>query len=89
MADEIKCDRSTPDKPAAKPTLERMREWGHGSVGRGKDCYRASEPIVTIPEKIPPDCNACGNNEWFSKGLVTRDKNTGRVVDREADRKAK
>ena len=73
--DEIKRD---------KPVIERRREWEHGDGG-DKDCWRKARPIFTAPEKVPDPCHreTCKNDEWRSKGIVLREKQSRKIVHRE------
>ena len=75
------------DQPRKKsPEIERKREWEHGDRGQGKDCWRAARPVFTPPEKTPDECHGCSNDEWYSKGVVRRNKETKQIIDRERDR---
>lgn len=76
-------DKAKADKISEKPQLEQKREWGHGTEGRGKDCYRADRFVYTPPQKVPEECHGCTSREWVSKGLVTRDKQTKKVIVRD------
>lgn len=73
------------EAPKPKPVLEEKREWSHGTGGRGPQCSRANRPIFTDPNKTPDICRSydCNNGEWDSKGLVKREKSSGRVVERD------
>lgn len=77
------------DAVKEKPILERKREWAHNDQGPNKDCWRVDKPVYTEPEKAPDECHSCPSDEWFSKGIVTRDKSTKQIVDKERDRTVK
>lgn len=85
----LECAAELEDQPKEKPILERKREWAHTDQGPNKDCWRVNRPIFTAPEKAPDECHGCANDEWYSKGIVTRDKNTKQIVDKERDRAVK
>lgn len=87
-ATEMKTGPLDQDTIREKPTLERKREWAHGLEGKGKDCDRYDKRVYTPPESVPGTCHDwnCDNTEYQSKGIVTRNKNTKEVIDRERDR---
>ncbi len=74
------------DKPSARPSIERKREWAHGDGGKGQNCDRAKDLIYTAPQSVPTVCRdwTCDNGEWFSKGIVQRTKGDKKIVHREA-----
>ena len=69
---------------AKPPQIESKREWEHSETGgKGKDCYRANNPVYTPPQKRPHECHSCDNDDWNSKGLVKRVVGTKKVVERD------
>ena len=79
MADEIKTDRRPVDQPPVKREFEQRRgvelapEATAGTAGAEGLC-RTFRTAHT---------GWCDNGEWFSRGVVTRDKATKEIVDRE------
>ena len=74
------------EAPKPKPVIEERREWAHSdSEGKGKDCNRYNKPVHTEPNKIPGTCRdwQCDSKEWVSKGLITRDKSTRKILTRD------
>ena len=72
------------DPVRQKPSLERKHEWQHGDGG-DKDCKRKDKPVYTNPGVVPGTCKGwtCDNDEWYSKGIVIREKNSKEIVSRE------
>jgi hypothetical protein len=76
------------DIKRSRPILEERREWKHGDDFNGrKDCVRRDEPVFTPVGTIPGKCGrdniwakGCGGDEWFSRGIVTRDSKTKQVI---------
>lgn len=65
-------------KPAAEPyTVERVRQWECESLNHGG---RAKPVIYVPPEKLPDPCHTCGGEDWRSKGVVRRVKETGTII---------
>ena len=70
------------------PVIERKREWAHGDQGMGKNCGRANRPVFTDPNRVPKQCRDyyCTNEDWHSKGIVTRDAKTKKLLTRDGKR---
>ena len=72
----------TGDKPAPKPGVERVHEWGHAPTD--EYCYRKEKLIHTPVQKAPHVCKGCTNEKWDSKGIVHRLKDaTKQIIYRE------
>jgi len=68
------------------PQIESKREWEHGDGG-SKSCSRKDKPVYTDVNKPPRPCYGdwgyCGNDQWKSKGIVQRIKDTKQVITRD------
>ena len=73
------------DTVREKPSLERKHEWEHGREGEGEKCGRYNKKVYTNPGTAPGTCRQydCNNTEYYSKGIVIREKGTKEIVDRE------
>lgn len=76
-------DDNVPARP--RPSIEQKREWEHGDQGKGKDCNRANKPVYTAPNERPGICRdySCDNTEYYSKGIVEREKGTKKILTRD------
>ena len=70
------------DEKHAPVVTERVRMWAHGSTGL-PNCPDQNEPVYTPPNTVPENCRPCGNDEWHSRGFVTRNKETKEILHKE------
>jgi len=74
------------EAPKPAPVIEQKREWGHSDTeGKGKNCGRYNRPVYTPPNSTPGTCRdyVCDSKEWQSKGLVEREKGSGKILTRD------
>ena len=73
------------DKPPVKREVERVREWAHAPIDGY--CSRKDRIVRTPVNKIPDECRGCPSDNWQSKGIVHRLKDSKQIVHREGEKR--